>query len=70
MIRPPKKNPNTAYSKGSCRLDNPEIAWPEVHPPAYLVPNPTKKPPIMIIIIPYKVNKFSQLKISLGRSGT
>ena len=45
MASPPTKNPRTAINEGSCKLLSPDIAWPEVHPPAYLVPNPMNNPP-------------------------
>ncbi|MNW00919.1 hypothetical protein D3C71_1964740 [compost metagenome] len=45
MINPPIKKPITAIREGSCRFDKPEIACPEVQPPAYLEPNPTRIPP-------------------------
>src|SRR5690606_31616118 len=34
IIRPPIKKPMTAIREGSCRLLRPEMAWPEVQPPA------------------------------------
>jgi hypothetical protein len=42
------------------------MAWPEVQPPAYLVPNPTKKPPNTIIDMFLIENIFFQENISLG----
>ena len=66
MINPPIKNPITATNEGFCRLLNPEIAWPEVHPPAYLVPKPTRNPAITKIDIPFKLRMASQLNISDG----
>ena len=32
--KPPTKKPITATSDTHCRLDSPEMAWPEVQPPA------------------------------------
>lgn len=66
MINPPMKKPITATKEGFCRLLNPEIAWPDVHPPAYLVPKPTRKPAITKIDIPFKLRIASQLNISDG----
>ena len=34
MSKPPMKNPITAIRDGSCKLDIPEMACPEVQPPA------------------------------------
>jgi hypothetical protein len=34
MSKPPIKNPITATSDGNCKLLNPAMACPEVHPPA------------------------------------
>jgi len=66
MINPPIKNPITATKEGFCRLLNPEMAWPEVQPPAYLVPKPTRNPAITKIDIPFKFSIASQLNISDG----
>ena len=52
MTKPPTKNPATAIKDGSCKSLSPEIAWPDVQPPAYLVPNPTRKPPPTIMTKP------------------
>ena len=46
------KNPMTATKEGNCKLDSPLIACPDVHPPAYLVPKPIKKPPTTKRIMP------------------
>ncbi len=43
--RPPIKNPMTATRDGNWRLAKPVMAWPEVQPPAYLVPKPINIPP-------------------------
>ena len=45
MKRPPMKNPMTAINEGNWRFERPEIACPEVQPPAYRAPKPTKNPP-------------------------
>jgi hypothetical protein len=45
MVKPPTKKPITAIKDGICKFDKPEMAWPEVQPPAYLDPKPTNKPP-------------------------
>ena len=34
IISPPIKKPITAISDGNCKLLNPVMACPEVHPPA------------------------------------
>ena len=52
MSIPPMKKPMTEIKEGNCRLLNPEMACPEVQPPAYLVPNPTKIPPTIRNIQP------------------
>ena len=44
-MSPPIKKPITAINEGNCKLLKPDMACPEVHPPAYLAPNPTSKPP-------------------------
>ena len=41
---PPMKKLMVATNDGICKLDNPMIECPEVQPPAYLVPKPTRKP--------------------------
>ena len=60
MINPPVKNPITATREGNCIFAIPEIACPEVQPPAYLAPNPTRKPPTTITINPLSENKDFQ----------
>ena len=54
---PPMKKPMTAISDGHCKLLNPLMACPDVHPPAYLVPNPTRKPPTTRYNKDEKLNK-------------
>ncbi len=61
MIRPPMKKLMTATRDGSCKSAIPDIACPEVQPPAYLDPKPIKKPPPTIIMKPLSVNKDFQL---------
>ena len=39
------KKPITAIKDGNCILLKPDIACPEVQPPAYLVPKPISIPP-------------------------
>ena len=58
----------TAISDGICKLLKPEIAWPEVQPPAYGVPNPIKNPPINKTKNPFTVNAFSKLNKASGPS--
>ena len=67
MINPPAIKHTVAINEPNCKLDNPIMEWPEVHPPAYRVPNPTKNPPITINVNPLKVNNDFQEKSSLGR---
>ena len=57
MINPPIKKPITATKEGSCRSAKPDMACPEVQPPAYLAPNPIRNPPKPMMIIPRKLNK-------------
>ena len=64
--RPPAKKPRTAINEGNPKLARPEIAWPDVHPPAYAVPNPTRNPPKTTDTNPRRVNRACQLKISCG----
>ena len=66
ITKPPIIKQIVATSDGHCNVDNPIIACPLVQPPAYLVPKPTKKPPIMKKNKPLSVNKLSKLKISVG----
>ena len=42
---PPAKKPTTAITEGSWNVARPEMAWPDVHPPAQREPNPTRNPP-------------------------
>lgn len=66
--KPPVIKQTVAIREGNCKLDSPEMACPDVHPSAYLVPNPIRNPPSTIIINPFIVNKFSQLNSSKGTS--
>lgn len=61
------KNPTTAIREGSCKLLRPEIACPEVHPPAYLAPNPIRNPPDNKMIRDLGSVKASVAKSSFGR---
>lgn len=45
IMSPPIKKPMTALREGIWKLLKPEMACPEVQPPAYRDPKPTKKPP-------------------------
>ena len=55
-----------ATSDGHCKADMPMMAWPDVQPPAYRVPKPTRKPPATIKINPRKVNSRLNANISRG----
>ncbi len=48
---PPMKNPITAIKEPKLSNDNPVMAWPDVHPLAYLEPKPMHNPPKEIISI-------------------
>jgi hypothetical protein len=67
MINPPIKNPITAINEGSCKLLKPEIACPEVHPPAYRDPKPTRNPPMSKTARILGSLKLSVPKISVGK---
>jgi hypothetical protein len=56
-----------AIKEPTCKLDKPIMECPEVHPPAYRVPKPTKNPPSTINTDPLKVNNDFQEKSSLGK---
>ena len=60
ISKPPAKNPITATKEGNCKSASPDIACPEVQPPAYLAPKPIKNPPTIIIIKPLTVNSDAQ----------
>lgn len=60
------KKPITAISEGNCRLLNPEMACPDVQPPAYLGPKPTNRPPINNTAIIKGLAKVSVANISGG----
>ena len=66
VANPPSMKQQVATSDGHCNVDNPMMEWPEVQPPAYLVPNPTMKPPTTKKIKPFRVNTLSMLKIDRG----
>ena len=56
-IRPPAKKPITATKDGSWKFARPEMAWPDVQPPAYEEPNPTRKPPATTETRPLSVDR-------------
>ena len=68
MIKPPVIKLKVAISDGHCKLLKPVIACPLVHPPAYLVPKPTRKPPVTRRMKPLSDNKAGQLKSSDGNN--
>ena len=68
MMKPPAIKQTVAISEGNCKEDKPMIACPLVHPPAYLVPNPTKNPPITIKENPLMVNREDQLNKEVGNN--
>ena len=55
VIKPPIKKQIVATNEGQFKLDKPIIECPEVQPLAQRVPKPTKNPPKMIKINPFKV---------------
>src|SRR5688572_14177741 len=68
VTKPPAIKQQVATNDGHCKLDMPMMLWPEVQPPAYLVPKPIKKPPTIISKNPFKENKVDQLYTSMGES--
>ena len=66
IAKPPTIKQQVAMRDGICKLDSPMIAWPEVQPPAYRVPNPTKKPPRIKNMKPFAVNNVSSENKSAG----
>src|SRR5690606_13961093 len=66
ITKPPIIKEIVATREGHWRLLIPIIECPEVHPPAYRVPNPTIKPPNTKKNKPFHVKMFSQLNISSG----
>jgi hypothetical protein len=64
--KPPTIKLIVAISEGNCSVDKPIIECPEVQPPAYLVPNPTRKPPPTINTKPLSVIRLLNEKISPG----
>ena len=68
LIKPPAIKAIVATSDGHCKFDKPIIECPEVQPPAYRVPKPTKNPPTTKKINPFRVNRLCQLNISVGIS--
>ena len=65
-IKPPTIKHIVAISEGICKLANPVMECPDVQPPAYRVPKPTRKPPATVNRSPCRENRFAQLKISTG----
>src|SRR5689334_3734625 len=68
MISPPAKMPMSAITDASWKVASPITPWPDVQPPAYEEPNPTRKPPPMIEIDPRSVSKARQLNSCAGTS--
>ncbi len=66
MRNPPTIKQQVATSEGHCRLEIPMMAWPDVQPPAYRVPKPTKKPPKTKNISPFTLKIFSTENKSAG----
>ena len=68
MITPPSMKQQVAMSDGHCKLERPMMAWPDVQPPAYRVPKPTRKPPTTMSINPFSVSSMEKLKSAAGTS--
>lgn len=66
MKSPPAKKPITATTDAICKFAIPLIACPDVQPPAYRAPNPTRNPPRTIKMSPCADNKLPQLNTSDG----
>lgn len=66
MAKPPIIKQQVATKEGHCKLDNPIMVCPDVHPLAYRVPKPTKKPPKTKNIKPFIVKRLSKLNIEEG----
>ena len=66
IINPPIIKQIVATSDGHCKLERPIIACPDVQPPAYLVPKPTRKPPATVRSNPFTLNNVCQLNKSEG----
>src|SRR5262249_48633611 len=66
VVRPPAKKPHTAKSDAGCRSARPVMAWPDVQPPAYAVPNPTRNPPTTIETKPLSVTSEDHANTSCG----
>src|SRR5437588_7438514 len=65
---PAAKNEMTAMSEADCRSASPEMPWPDVHPPAHEVPNPTRKPPPTIMRRPRTLRRACQVNNWRGTS--
>lgn len=66
IINPPIKKQMVETNEGHCKLESPIIECPDVQPSAYLVPKPTKKPPMIINIKPFNESNDWKLNISDG----
>ena len=67
---PPMKKQIVANNEGHCKAARPMIPCPDVQPLAYLVPNPTIKPPTTIKRKPLMESNIFQLNSSLGSNPT
>ena len=65
---PPAKNAASAMNDGTSRFATPVIPCPDVQPPAYAVPNPTRNPPPTIASSPRGVASARQENSSRGTS--
>src|SRR5687768_2446602 len=63
---PPARKQPVAIIDGHWRFDIPMIECPEVQPPAYRVPKPTRNPPTTTKMNPLRVRSAPKLKISAG----
>ncbi len=59
MSTPPAIKLPVATNDGTWREDKPRIEWPDVHPPAYRVPNPINTPPPTASRNPRRVSRLS-----------
>ena len=65
-MKPPTMKQQVAINEGTCKLESPMMACPDVQPPAQRVPKPTKKPPKTKKINPFNENNTSVLNKSEG----
>src|SRR5207244_11578807 len=63
---PAANNETTATTDGSCRSARPKMPCPDVHPPAYAVPKPMRKPPPTTMSTPRTLSSTGHVKISRG----